>query len=425
MLPVFLSEPLASLKRQRAGKVLAQPTKDEPTSLGRVKEQLQRLRQHALQNVENLAKLLQNSLSQNHGVHVYRAGSAPQAGEYIRQICGSTSTIAVNKSAVVTKEIVPALGNGFQIVDSYSDQFPSFQSRFQNYWELPPMDFNDLELSFSAPRDLNPLREMQKERYGLRDFVGLLGVGAAAAAEGALFLLQHGSNITHLFMKANKLILVVGLGKIVPRADDAIFLTKCLALFGTEARLLDLHPTGPKGPNLEDLPSLPSPGDGEDLHVILLDNGRLNILASPYRDLLQCINCRACIRGCPSYAYFRGPFQWSPKEYVYSYTLGLAPSLDFCLLCGACRKYCPLEIDIPSLVAFSRSQKRHPLLDRMLANFEAVAGGGKFVRSFSNALMSNRAMRRMMDGLWGLSQERQLPDFQPESFVSDFRKRKE
>ncbi len=424
MIPVFLSEPVTLLKRRHTGEVLSEPKKQELPLVAPVKGQLRALRQHSLDNLESLVKELQTSLNRQSHAHVHIAANASEAGDSIRQICGSTRTIAINKSAVVIKEIVPLLGDSFRIIDSYFDQFPPFQTRFQDYWELPSIPFHALDLSFPSPINLNPIRREHLEQHGARDFVGLLGVGAASAAEGSLFMLQHANNIADIFRKAKTLILVVGLDKVTSRVEDAIFQAKCMGLFGAEARLLDLQRPGERGPNLDEFPLLPPGAEAEEMHVILLDNGRRNILASPYKDLLSCINCRGCLRGCPTYKYFRTPVHWSPEVYIYFHALGPNSSLDLCVQCGLCRSYCPLEIDIPGLIAFSRSQKHHALIDKMLANFETVAQGGRTVRFLSNTFLRNRPIRRMVDSIWGLSQNRRLPDFQPELFSSWFKKRK-
>src|SRR5207237_2844106 len=103
----------------------------------------------------------------------------------------------------------------------------------------------------------------------------------------------------------------------------------------------------------------------EELHIVLLDNGRSRMLASAMtRQALACIRCGACLNACPVYRQIGG----HAYESVYAGPIGavLSPQL-FGLarssqlpyassLCGACREVCPVKIDIPALLLHLRSE---------------------------------------------------------------------
>src|SRR5262249_34206695 len=100
-------------------------------------------------------------------------------------------------------------------------------------------------------------------------------------------------------------------------------------------------------------------GDGPDeFHLVLLDNGRSRLLASPFRESLQCIRCGACLNACPVYRRIGGHAYGG----TYSGPIGsvLAPLYDSVAdnphlphassLCGACQAACPVRIDIPHML---------------------------------------------------------------------------
>ena len=109
-------------------------------------------------------------------------------------------------------------------------------------------------------------------------------------------------------------------------------------------------------------------GDGpQELHVVLLDNGRTRVLADEVgRQALHCIRCSACLNVCPVYSRTGGHAYGS----VYPGPIGAiltpqlvgienAPSLPFASsLCGACYEVCPVKIDIPTRAAPPARRRR-------------------------------------------------------------------
>ena len=112
-----------------------------------------------------------------------------------------------------------------------------------------------------------------------------------------------------------------------------------------------------------------APGDGpQEVHVVLLDNGRTRALADEVgRQALRCIRCSACLNVCPVYERTGGHAYGS----VYPGPIGaiLNPllkgvgvdaqtdSLPYASsLCGACFEVCPVRIDIPSVLVDLRAQ---------------------------------------------------------------------
>jgi L-lactate utilization protein LutB len=427
MLPVLLIEPVSSGKRRHFAEILREPRTQLQPSLEDVERRLREVRNYTLDHLDALASQLKATLAGRSGVEVTFAADPAQVVKILRELSGGTNRIAVNKSSVVTKELVPALiSSGFQIVESYYDELKPFENRFGGYWDLPQVTFESLSKSFARPVDLMALRRSGIQENGAKDFVGLLGVNAVSASDGAVLFLQHSCNISQVFEQAKKVILVAGLEKIVRNLDDAIFQTKCMALFGFEALALDIHSrTGDKA-DIESLPlNVPLQQAVEKIHLILLDNGRSQMLRSRYKELLACIGCRACARSCPAYRFLVDDARWSPREYVYF--LGKNPAMEhrLCLQCKTCEANCPLGIDLPGMILDAKAElmlkKHRPLTDRVLANAEIAERWGSHTPWLANPLMRSRVLRWMGEKALGISKERQLPRVQRKTFAKWFR----
>jgi L-lactate dehydrogenase complex protein LldF len=146
------------------------------------------------------------------------------------------------------------------------------------------------------------------------------------------------------------LVTVMGIEKVLPSFGD----------LGTFLRLLPRSSTGERMNPYTSLWTGVTPGDGPaEFHLVLLDNGRSNVLAQPdLRQTLRCIRCSACLNVCPVYERVGGHAYGStypgPIGAVLTPQLvgvDRAGSLAYAsTLCGACYDVCPVLIDIPDLL---------------------------------------------------------------------------
>jgi L-lactate dehydrogenase complex protein LldF len=145
---------------------------------------------------------------------------------------------------------------------------------------------------------------------------------------------------------------ILGMERLVPTLSELAVLLKLLARSGTGQRLTTYTTliTGPRRSDEEDGP--------EELHVVILDNGRSNLRRGRYAEMLACIRCGACLNVCPVYrksgggAY--GPVYSGPMGAVLAPLLvGIehAPALPHASsLCGACTAACPVKIPLHELL---------------------------------------------------------------------------
>jgi L-lactate dehydrogenase complex protein LldF len=201
-------------------------------------------------------------------------------------------------------------------------------------------------------------RTILRDRFAAAD-IGISGVNFGIAETGTILILENEGNIRLTTSLPKTHIAVMGIEKIIPRFADIDVFLKLLPRSGTGQRQSTYQSliTGTKL-HIED--------EGpEELHIVLLDNGRSRMLAHPVtRQSLACIRCGACLNACPVYQQIGGHAYGS----VYPGPIGavITPQLSGLTktaqlpyassLCGACREVCPVKIDIPQLLLHLRAE---------------------------------------------------------------------
>ena len=189
--------------------------------------------------------------------------------------------------------------------------------------------------------------------------VAISGANFGVAETGTLVVVESEGNGRMCLTLPNTLITVMGIEKLLPTFDD----------LGVFMQLLPRSSTGERMNPYTTMWTGVTPGDGpQDMHVVLLDNGRTATLADEVgRQALHCIRCSACLNVCPVYERTGGHAYGStypgPIGAILSPQLtgvdGHSPndSLPFAsTLCGACFDACPVRIDIPSILVHLRAQ---------------------------------------------------------------------
>jgi L-lactate dehydrogenase complex protein LldF len=211
-------------------------------------------------------------------------------------------------------------------------------------------------LDSDAPADLAEASRVYLRRRFLDVEMGVSGANFGIADTGTICIVESEGNGRMCTTLPRVLVTVLGIEKVLPRLED-------LEVF------LQLLPRSSTGERMNPYTSLWTgvhDGDGpEELHVVLLDNGRRRVLADEVgRQALHCIRCSACLNVCPVYSRTGGHAYGS----VYPGPIGAiltpqligidkAPSLPFAsTLCGACADVCPVKIDIPGVLLHLRAK---------------------------------------------------------------------
>jgi L-lactate dehydrogenase complex protein LldF len=199
-------------------------------------------------------------------------------------------------------------------------------------------------------------RELLREKY-LKADVGITGANFLIADTGSIAISENEGNarLTTTFPKIH--IAIVGIEKIIPSIADLDLFWPMLATHGTGQNLTVYNTilSGPRQPDETDGP--------EEMYVILLDNGRTNLLAQKdQRQGLYCIRCGACLNACPIYKNVGGhtyntPYSGPIGSVITPHMRGMEDfkHLSFASsLCGRCSEVCPVKIDIHKMLLLNR-----------------------------------------------------------------------
>jgi len=199
-------------------------------------------------------------------------------------------------------------------------------------------------------------REKLREKY-VRAEVGITGANFIISDIGGIAVTENEGNarLSCAFPKTH--IVIVGLEKVIPSLTDLGLFWPLLATYGTGQRVTVYNTIvmGPRQAGETDGP--------EEMIVILLDNGRTNILANEKtRESLYCIRCGACLNACPIYKNIGGHSYGT----TYSGPIGsvITPHLKemgdwkhlsyASSLCGNCTEVCAVKINLHELLLENR-----------------------------------------------------------------------
>ena len=230
-----------------------------------------------------------------------------------------------------------------------------FLEEMGRYGTPPPEGLDD-----DPGRLANAARTHLRDKF-LRARVAVSGANFAVAETGSLVVVESEGNGRMCLTLPQTLISVVGIEKVVPTfADLEVFL-----------QLLPRSSTAERMNPYTTIWTGPTPGDGpQDVHVVLVDNGRTRALADPSgRAALRCIRCSACLNICPvfekvgGHAYgsvYPGPIGAILNPQLRGVESAVDRSLPFAsTLCGACDDVCPVKIPISDILV----QQRHRIVE--------------------------------------------------------------
>jgi L-lactate dehydrogenase complex protein LldF len=204
----------------------------------------------------------------------------------------------------------------------------------------------------------------------LRAGMGISGVNMAVAESGSLCLVTNEGNGRLTTSAPRVHVALLGLERIVPTAADLGVVLQVLARSAT-GQALSVYTSFMTGPRRHpatgraaDASRLAEPDGPDQLHIVIVDNGRSRLLGTALAEILYCIRCGACLNICPVYRHIGG----HAYDSVYPGPVGsvVTPGLfgvetaaelpHASSLCGACRDVCPVRIDLPHLLLELRAE---------------------------------------------------------------------
>ncbi|MCK4662687.1 MAG: iron-sulfur cluster-binding protein [Bacteroidales bacterium] len=401
-------------------------------NLDLAKEKVSETKNKIIKNLDEYLIEFERNFKNNNGKVIWAKDSDEAIKEIISILLKKSAKLVVKGKSMMTEEIelnkwiekenieVIETDLGEYIVQiagekPYHIVTPAMHKSKEDIFEL----FNE---KFKTPINTTPefitdyVRKLLREKFVNAD-VGITGANFLIADIGGVAITENEGNglMSTSFPKTH--IVVAGIEKIIPSYKDLSIIWPTLAAHGTGQRMTVYNTifTGPKKNNEIDGP--------EEMYVILIDNGRTNLLAQKeQKQALKCIKCGACLNACPVYRNIGGytydstyggpigsvitPFLKGINEYKH---LSYASSL-----CGKCTEVCPSKIDLHKLLIYNRrdfvEKKINPLTERITMFLYKSVFLNRFLLDIGNKRIRNFFAEKFGKKAWG--PRRKLPVLQ-------------
>ncbi len=327
------------------------------------------IKQHTLDHLDHYIERFIDTATAA-GAQVHLAADAEQANAICLRLARENGVkVCVKSKSMVTEEthLLPQLqAIGVETIETDLGEFILQLDHDAPSHIVTPMIHKDRtavarafqrELGAEYTEDAQQLtkiaRAYLRDKFRQAD-MGISGGNFLVAETGSVVICTNEGNGRLTTSVPRIHVAMVGIEKLVPTYDHLAVLLKLLARHST-AQPLTCYThimTGPRRGPRHDNPEHDGP---EQMHIILLDNGRTEILKAETREMLRCIRCGACLNACPVYrqvgghsygAVYPGPI----GALITPLFRGLANYKDLphaSSLCGACFEACPVKIDIP------------------------------------------------------------------------------
>ncbi|TQR26437.1 LutB/LldF family L-lactate oxidation iron-sulfur protein [Bacillus safensis] len=411
------------------------------------------IRQHTLTHLDDYLYQLSESVSVRGG-HVFFAKTKEEASAYIQDVAQKKAAKKVVKSkSMVTEEIEmnQALEEiGCEVVESDLGEYilqvddheppshivaPALHMTKEQIREV----FHErlgYEMSETPEEMTSFVRAILREKF-LEADIGVTGCNFAVANTGSICLVTNEGNADLVTAIPKTHIAVMGMERLVPTMEELDVLVGLLCRSAVGQKLTSyISVVGPKGEGEVDGP--------EEFHLVIVDNGRSNILGTAFQPVLQCIRCAACINVCPVYRHVGGHSYGS----IYPGPIGavLSPLLggydDYkelpyaSSLCAACTDACPVKIPLHELLIKHRQvivekEGRAPKAEMMAMKMFGMGAsspgmyqfGTKAAPALMNRMATNGHISKGIGPLKNWTDIRDLPVPRKERFRDWFKKR--
>jgi len=429
------------------------------------RDDARRIRAAAISRLDQLLETFEREATAR-GSRVHWAETAEDATRIVADIARASGvTLAVKSKSMVSEEIElnAALERaGVRVVETDLGEFVVQVAEDRPSHIITPIihkSRHDVARLFreklgAAPEDVADIAAMTAfarrtlRAEFLRAGMGISGANVAVAETGTVCIVTNEGNGRLTTSLPRVHVALVGLERIVPSAADLAVVLSLLARSAT-GQALSVYtslmtgprrrPAGPGGAGRAE------PDGPEEMHVVVVDNGRSRLLGGPLAEVLYCIRCGACLNVCPVYQHigghaYGGVYPGPIGSVVMPGLMGLEGWSELAQassLCGACRDACPVRINLPHLLLELRGQaaakRLAPAWLRMaMPVYAAVVkrpglyrAGGAAAGLVARLVGRNGWVRRLPGPLGAWTASRDFPVPAARSFLREHRERKE
>ncbi len=362
--------------------------KEQFINVNLAREKAKNIKWKAIENLDKMLESFEAKITKR-GAHVIWAEDTKQALEEIGKICAEKNCKTLVKSkSMVTEEIHLNKfleARGIESVETDLGEYIQQLDGEPPYHIVTPAmhkSKEDVAKLFAEKLGTDPkltpeqltlvARDVLRKKY-VEAEVGITGANFIIADIGGIAITENEGNARLSCSMPKTHIVVAGIEKVIPSMNDLALFWPLLATYGTGQKITVYSTivTGPKQEKETDGP--------DEMYVILLDNGRTNILANEKsRESLYCIRCGACLNACPVYKNIGG----HSYEATYSGPIGsvITPHLNgmkewkhlsyASSLCGNCTEVCAVKINLHELLL----ENRHEAVDEGDSSFAERTG---------------------------------------------------
>ena len=369
---------LDDAKLQRAlGKLQGDFRRDRAAMLSRLPEfealcdQARVIKDHALDHLDSYLEQFEERVVARGGA-VHWCEDAAAAQETILRLCRQSGGSRIVKGKSMVSEEIGLNDylsqNGLDPVETdLGEYILQLRRERPSHVVMPAIHLNAQQVGDAfreGHTDLAPSRNLDhpddllaEARAKLRQKfldadIGITGANFLVAETGSIVLVTNEGNGDLVHTLSGSHIVLAGIEKIVPTLSDAFALVRVLARSATTQEITS-YTSVISGPRQAGDPDGPAA-----FHVVLVDNGRSDLLGGAFRDVLRCIRCGACQSLCPVYGAVGGHAYGA----VYAGPIGsvLTPALaglraakplpEASSFCGQCQDVCPVQIPLPALL---------------------------------------------------------------------------
>jgi L-lactate dehydrogenase complex protein LldF len=357
--------------------------KTEFPDLQEIRQLVESIRINVLQNLDHYLSQLVDRLSAV-GVQVHFAQDSAHAQKIILDIAQKNNVQNIVKSKSMVSEEIELnhflKEHGLKVLETDLGEFIIQQAEQKPSHLICPAvhlskeDIADLfqkKLDYDGPSDPTLMtkfaRKVLREEFRQAD-MGISGVNFAVADPGLISICTNEGNGRYITTRPKVYVALMGMERIVPDLESAAVMMK----------VLTRHATGQRITQYNSFIHGPSENDGpQQVHLVILDNGRSEILSKRYWPVLRCIRCGACLNACPVFRNlgghaYGGAYSGPIGMMVLPLLFGLDSYPDLakgCSLCDICGQVCPTKIPIGQILTELRNdlvQKgKTPLLEKL------------------------------------------------------------